>query len=217
MKELLLENCDFSVPDAVACSKPRADTGPGMGFNTTYFCRLCVDTYGQQNSNQLGTLGLNIPVFWGCFLTPSASRGVLSFQPCQKRQYIKRPRTGSLEHLFQAIFNSVKSRPFIFCSVKLKFCEARHLYDLVANCSSKLTSKSMILGQTDLHKVPLPIENHMDPVKWKEIWKEPLHAFQKRKLIVFLFCLSFCLSVFLSVIVLIPLIYSVHYLCKCKQ
>lgn len=111
--ESVLKHWECSVPDAIACTKPRADTAPGMWFNTAYFNRPSVDTHGQQNSNQLGTVGLNIPVFWGCFLTRAASRGVLSSQPCQsqRRQYIKRPQ--SQEHLFKAIFNPVKTRPFI--------------------------------------------------------------------------------------------------------
>ncbi len=82
-KTSLLEQWEFSVPDAIACTKPRADTDPGMWFNTAYFSRPSVDAHGQQNSNQLGTVGLNIPVFWGCFLTPAASRGVLSSQPAE--------------------------------------------------------------------------------------------------------------------------------------
>ncbi len=112
-KTSLLEQWECSVPDAIACTKPRADTDPGMWFNTAYFSRPSVDAHGQQNSNQLGTVGLNIPVFWGCFLTPAASRGVLSSQPCRARDTNTSRGPSLQEHLFKAIFNPVKTRPFI--------------------------------------------------------------------------------------------------------
>lgn len=73
--ESLLEHWECLVPDAISCTKPRADTAPAMWFNTAYFRRHSVGTHGQQNSNQLGTVGLYIPVFWGCFLTRAAWAG----------------------------------------------------------------------------------------------------------------------------------------------
>lgn len=141
-----------------------------MWFNTAYFSRPSVDTHGQQNSNQLGTVGLNIPVFWGCFLTRAASRGVLSSQPhqSQRRQYIKRPQ--SREHLFRAIFNPLKTRPFIsfffFFLWGWNAVTLSPIFDLIANCSSKITSKSVI-GRSGRGGATLPIEKHE---KW--LWNE---------------------------------------------